>query len=212
MKLGQDYDFGASPILRTLPGGRQFLLAGQKSSEIYALDPDQDGKVIWSKRLSPGGPLGGVEFGMAADREILYAPLSDIFVPASAARPGITALRIRDGQVLWQARTPKETCEWKTRFCYEGVSQAISAMPGAVFAGSMDGRFRAFDATTGKILWAYDAAAKPVMTVGDHDAQGGVMDGAGPTIAGGLVYMNSGYWGRAGRPGTVLMAFSVDGR
>ena len=50
---------------------------------------------------------------------------------------------------------------------------------------------------------------------------GGVMDGAGPTIAGGMVYVHSGYAGRsratAGRnmrnaDGNVLMAFSIDGK
>jgi polyvinyl alcohol dehydrogenase (cytochrome) len=50
---------------------------------------------------------------------------------------------------------------------------------------------------------------------------GGVMDGAGPTIAGGMVYVHSGYAGRSGSmagrdmrnaDGNVLMAFSVDGK
>ncbi|WP_428531429.1 hypothetical protein [Rhodopila sp.] len=85
-------------------------------------------------------------------------------------------------------------------------------MQGVVFGGSMDGRFRAFDASTGRIIWEYDTGSTPVMTVAGHDAQGGVLDGAGPTIAGGMVYVSSGYWGHSDRPGTVLMAFSVDGR
>lgn len=37
---GPDFDFGASPILRTLPNGRRILLAGQKSGIVYGLDPD----------------------------------------------------------------------------------------------------------------------------------------------------------------------------
>ena len=84
-------------------------------------------------------------------------------------------------------------------------------MPGVVFGGSMDGNIRAFDATSGTIIWQFDTASKQVMTVSGHEAQGGVLDGAGPTIAGGSVYVNSGYWARSGRPGTVLMVFSVDG-
>ena len=211
-KLGPDHDFGASPILQSLSNGRQALLVGQKSSQVYALDPDQDGKVIWSRRLSPGGPLGGVEFGLAADGKTLYVPLSDIYVPPAQADPGMTALRIEDGAILWRARTPKEPCAWKNAYCFPGVSQAIAAMPGAVFGGSMDGRFRAFDAASGRTIWEYDTASAPVTTVGGGQAQGGVLDGAGPTIAGGMVYVNSGYWGRSGWPGTVLMAFSVDGR
>ncbi len=211
-RLGQDDDFGASPILHTSSDGRQVLLAGQKSGQIYALDPDHDGKVIWSRRLSPGGALGGVEFGLAADRDTLYAPISDIYVPPDQAEPGITALRISDGAILWRKRLPTTSCEWKNAYCFPGVSQAISSVPGAVFAGSMDGRFRAFDAASGRTIWEYDTASAPVMTIGGRTAQGGVLDGAGPTVAGGIVYVNSGYWGRSGRPGTVLLAFSVDGR
>ena len=38
------------------------------------------------------------------------------------------------------------------------------------------------------------------------------MDGAGATVAGGMVYVSSGYEGRSGTPGLLLMAFSVDGK
>lgn len=49
---------------------------------------------------------------------------------------------------------------------------------------------------------------------------GGVKDGAEPTVAGGMVYVHSGYAGRqtanpndlSGRDGNVLIAFSVDGK
>ncbi len=207
---GPDYDFGASPILHTLASGKQVLLAGQKSSQVYGLDPDAKGKVIWQQRLSQGGPLGGVEFGMAADGETLYAPISDIFVPGKPSR-GVFAFNIADGKPKWSAPSPVVTCSWKGPFCSGAVSQAISAMPGAVFAGSMDGRFRALDPASGKILWDFDTTAK-VMSVAGKEAAGGVMDGAGPTIAGGMVYVNSGYQGRSGQPGIVLMAFSVDGK
>jgi polyvinyl alcohol dehydrogenase (cytochrome) len=207
---GPDYDFGASPILHTLASGKQVLLAGQKSSQVYGLDPDAEGKLIWQQRLSQGGPLGGVEFGMATDGKTLYAPISDIFVPGKPSR-GVFAFNIADGKPKWSAPSPVVTCSWKNVFCSGAVSQAISAMPGAVFAGSMDGRFRALDPATGKILWDFDTTAK-VMSVTGKEAMGGVMDGAGPTIAGGVVYVSSGYQGRSGQPGIVLMAFSVDGK
>ena len=210
---GPDYDFGASPILHTLPDGRQVILAAQKSSQVYALDPDNEGKVMWSKRLSPGGVLGGVEFGPAADDRAIYVALSDIYVPPGAtADPGISALRISDGATLWSVKAPKLSCAWANVYCNPAMSQAVSAMPGVVFGGSMDGRFRAFDTSTGRILWEFNTAAAQVKTVSGREAIGGVLDGAGPTIAGGMVYVNSGYQGRSGTPGTVLMAFSVDGR
>ena len=173
------------------------LLVGQKSGAVYALDPDHNGKIIWSRRLSPGGPLGGVEFGLAVDDDELFVPISDIYVSPLRAQPGIAALRISDGAVVWRVRTPRESCGWKNVYCFSGISQAISSVPGAVFAGSMDGWFRAFDAATGHTIWEYDTASSPVKTINGDEARGGVLDGAGPTIAGGMIYINSGYWSHA---------------
>ncbi|MGZ3375917.1 MAG: outer membrane protein assembly factor BamB family protein [Phenylobacterium sp.] len=207
---GPDYDFGVSPVLATLKNGKQLILVGQKSSQVYALDPDHAGKVVWEHRLSVGGPLGGVEFGPASDGANYYVGISDIFVAKPA--PGVYAFRIADGQLLWSAPGDKTACAWKNPYCTAAVSQALSAIPGAVFAGAMNGHFRAYDSATGKVIWDYDTAAAPVATVSGKTALGGVMDGAGPTIAGGMVYVSSGYQARSGTPGIVLMAFSVDGR
>ena len=206
---GPDYDFGVSPVLHTGANGKQLILVGQKSSQVYALDPDAGGKLVWERRISPGGALGGVEFGPASDPENYYVAISDVFSPKPA--PGLYAFRIADGQPAWSAPTPKVPCAWKGPFCSPAISQAVTAMPGAVFGGSMDGRFRAWDSRTGKVVWEVDTAA-PLITVSGTTAKGGVIDGAGPTIAGGMVYVSSGYQARSGMPGMVLMAFSVDGR
>ena len=207
---GPDYDFGVSPVLQTLKSGKQVILVGQKSSQVYALDPDAKGKVIWEHRLSVGGPLGGVEFGPASDGANYYVGISDIF--GAKPSPGLYAFRIADGALLWSAPSPKLDCAWKNPYCNGAVSQAVTAMPGVVFAGAMNGHFRAYDAKTGKVVWDYDTAAAPVTSVSGKQANGGVMDGAGATIAGGMVYVSSGYQARSGTPGIVLMAFSVDGR
>jgi polyvinyl alcohol dehydrogenase (cytochrome) len=210
-KPGPDVDFGASPLLQTLASGKQLILAGQKSSEVYALDPDAGGKVVWKQRLSDGGPLGGVEFGMAADRDLLYVPISDVFPQKGQRKPQLAALRIADGAIAWSAPSPSVPCTWKNPFCSPALSQAISAMPGVVFAGAMNGHFRAYERATGKVIWDVDTAA-PVATVIGREAKGGVLDGAGPTIAGGMVYVSSGYQGRSGSPDNVLLAYSVDGK
>ena len=47
---GGDFDFGASVILAQLPVGRELLLAGQKSGDVYALSPD--GEVLWRQQVS----------------------------------------------------------------------------------------------------------------------------------------------------------------
>ena len=87
----------------------------------------------------------------------------------------------------------------------------MTAIPGLVFAGAMDGHFRAYDARSGKVVWDFDTAVAQ-NALGGRTAQGGVMDGAGPTVAGGMVYVHTGYQGRSGGSGAVLLAFSVDGK
>ncbi|MBB6093471.1 polyvinyl alcohol dehydrogenase (cytochrome) [Povalibacter uvarum] len=218
-KVGPDFSLGNSPILHTLQDGRQYIVVGQKSGAVYAMDPDNDGETIWMRRMSPGSELGGVEFGMAADSQNVYLGISDV-ITRKGGKPGVYALRIRDGADVWGFSAPRVPCRWKNMFCHPAVSQAVTAIPGAVFAGSMDGHFRAFATSDGKVLWDFNTAAESYTTVAGKPADGGVMDGAGPTIAGGMVYVHSGYAGRStqnasdlrGREGNVLIAFSVDGK
>jgi polyvinyl alcohol dehydrogenase (cytochrome) len=49
-------------------------------------------------------------------------------------------------------------------------------------------------------------------TVNGAKARGGSLDIGGPVIAGGMLYVNSGYGQWGGMPGNVLLAFSVDGK
>lgn len=207
-KVGKDTDFGASPILASV-GGKDLLLAGQKSADAYALDP-QSGAIVWQKKLGVGGPLGGVEFGPASDGTNVYVAISDIFMPG--AKPGLSALRISDGNLLWGMPAKTGACGlFKDMWCNPALSQAVSVMPGIVFAGSMDGHFRAYESTSGKIVFDDDTAV-PHRTVDGREITGGGLDGAGPTIAGGMVYVTSGYQGRMGADGGVLLAYSVDGK
>ena len=66
---GPDFDFGSSPILVNLPNGRRALIAGQKSGLVHAVDPDQQGEVLWQTRLGHGSALGGIQWA-----ERLMAP------------------------------------------------------------------------------------------------------------------------------------------
>ena len=43
-------------------------------------------------------------------------------------------------------------------------------------------------------------------------ARGGSFDGPGPAIAGGMMFVGSGYARAGGIPGNVLLAFSIDGK
>jgi polyvinyl alcohol dehydrogenase (cytochrome) len=84
-------------------------------------------------------------------------------------------------------------------------------IPGVVFAGSMDGHMRGYDAGTGAVIWDADTTGtyETVMGVAAH---GGSLNYAGAVVAGGMVYVMSGYTVNAGMAGNVMVAFSVEGK
>ena len=77
---GPDHDFAQSPILVSLRDGQRVLVIGQKSGVVHALDPDQEGKILWQTRIGKGGPLGGIMWGSAADQDRVYVANSDLRV------------------------------------------------------------------------------------------------------------------------------------
>ena len=208
---GPDIDFGSSAILRTLPNGKRVLLAGQKSGVMHAIDPDNKGAVVWQKRLSPGGVLGGIEWGYAADETHVYVPISDVWEARSApgAAGGIYALNIADGSTLWQTPAAIPAC-LAIPGCNAGQPQAAAMIPGAVFSGSMDGHMRAYDPATGKVIWDVDTL-RDFPTVNNVKAKGGSIKGAGVVVVDGWVYFGSGY-GLWGMPGNVYLAYGPKAR
>ena len=215
---GPDFDFGASPILADLGGGKRALVAGQKSGMVYALDPDREGAKLWERRVGQGGSMGGVQWGSAADGSNVYVAVSDVHrIPVpnawatdadSKAGGGTYALRLRDGERVWYA--PPKECGDRPR-CSPAQPGAVSGIPGAVFSGSMDGHIRAYSTADGSVLWDFDTV-RSFDTVNGVPGRGGSLDGAGPAIAGGLVIVNSGYPHGGGMPGNVVLAFSVDAK
>ena len=199
-QAGQDLDFGASPILR---GG--LLIVGQKSGIVHALDPGAAGKIVWQVRLGKGGALGGVEWGMAADEENVYAAISDQESRNPAAGGGLFALRLKTGEKAWHALAPKPSCAGKPG-CTAAQMAPVTAIPGVVFTGSMDGHLRAYAAADGKPLWDFDTL-RDFETVNGVKAKGGSLNATGPTIYGGMLFVNSGYGSLGGMPGNVLLAF-----
>ena len=104
---GDDYDFGSSTLLRNV-GGRDVILASQKSGVVYALDPEQRGKVIWKTRIGVGnGLLGGIGWGMAAEGQTVYAAIADINKPDGT--PGTLRTEDRYGRKDSGARRPRRT-------------------------------------------------------------------------------------------------------
>ena len=204
---GPDHDFGTSPILRDLPGGKRILICGQKSGILWGLDPDERGKVLWQTRVGAGGPLGGIEWGPTADLENAYVAVSDLTSRGPTLPGGLHAVKLTTGEKIWSTPAPELHCTAGARGCNGAQSAAVSAIPGVVFSGSIDGHFRAFLSQTGRIIWDFDTA-RDFETVNGVSGKGGSLDSAGPVIANGMVFTNSGYGMWQGLPGNVLLAFS----
>jgi len=204
-----EFDLGASPILVDLGHKKRVLILGQKSGLVYAVDPDADGQMLWHARVGVGGLLGGVQWGPATDGTDVYVAVSDLAFEGRGPDPtkggGISAYRVSDGKLLWH--TPPPGCGDR-RPCSPAQSQAVTAIPGAVFSGSIDGHLRAYDTRDGKIIWDFDTA-REFVTVNSVAAHGGSLDVGGPIVAGGMVFVVSGYPGFGAMPGNVLLAFSA---
>jgi polyvinyl alcohol dehydrogenase (cytochrome) len=193
------------------------LLAGQKSGVVYALDPDRKGEILWQTRVGKGGTNGGVQWGMASDGAKVYAAVSDMARKAGAAGTvqvgsppdptkggGLTALRISNGEQVWYAAA--QPCG-SAKGCSPAQPAAVTAIPGVVFSGSDDGHLRAYATEDGRMLWDFDTA-RSYETVNGVSGRGGSLDGAGPVVAGGMLFVNSGYARNGGIPGNVLLAFA----
>lgn len=207
---GGDFDIGASPILRSLPGDRRLLIVGQKSGIVHGLDPDRKGKIVWQTRLGHGGTLGGIEWGGAADNEFAYFGLSDLDHSNPEAGGGLFALRIATGEKVWYAPPPRPACLGQPG-CNPAQMAPVTLVSGAVFSGSMDGHLRAYNTADGTVIWDYDTLQE-FQTVNGVKARGGSLNATGPTVAAGMLYVNSGYGMLAGMPGNAVLAFSVQGK
>jgi len=203
---GTDVDFGASPILVDLDGGRQLLLDGQKSSVVWAFDPSRKGKVVWQTRIGTGGPDGGIQWGVAYSpiERLVFAPVSDRRPGEPTSGGGLFALDAGTGKVVWHAPPPKPACGGKPG-CSGSQKSPPTVLAGVVFSPSMDGHLRAFDAKTGQVVWDFDAL-RDFPTVNGIPAKGGSFSSTGVTVVDGMVYVNSGY---SSMPGNVLLAFSL---
>ena len=203
---GPDFDFASPPALVEVDG-REILVAGQKSGDVWGLDPDT-GKLVWHRKAGRGGNQGGQHFGLAVEGRRVFVPMSDYddsMLPIAEARPGLYALDAFTGEILWSA--PADNVCGDRKDCDPGISQAITAIPGLVFAGHMDGRLRAYDSSTGTVLWQVDTDREWDTLSGETAHGGSFGGGSGPMIVNGRVYANSGYGLYFHMPGNVLLVF-----
>ena len=205
-----DKDFGGSATIVSTGNG-DILLAGQKTGDLWALNPDT-GALIWNQRIGTGTALGGNHWGIATDGEKVFLPINDpgqsrgTYVP----RPGIYSFFVATGEPGWY-RAETASCdnraEWlracETRF---GHSVTPLLVDGALISGTIDGRLLVFDSDSGDTLLEFDTV-REYETVNGVPGIGGAIDAHGIAAGAGLLLVNSGYGRVGGTPGNVLLAF-----
>ncbi len=201
--MGPDMDIGNSPILLTLPNGKRLLLGGTKSADVFALDPDNNGVLVYRTNAA-GGPInvtgraarGSIVWGGAAgDRQVYYG----------AGGAGLVALKPADGEIAWTFTGPPLTAGARGA----GLGAAPTTIPGVVFQGAGDGRLFAVS-SEGKLLWQFNTAQE-FKTVNGVMARGGAIAASGAVVADGMVFVGSGYAITSGATaGNVLLAFGLD--
>ena len=200
---GPDLDIGNSPILRTLPDGKSVVVAGTKDAYVVALDPDKNGALLWKVSvvsLPPGAApnslmavLRGIVWGGAADETNVYYGVQ---------AGGMVAVDLATGKRLWYSQFGKPGARVSN-------SAAATAMPGVAFVAGSDGSLHALSLADGKVLWEFDTA-RSFETVNKVPAKGGGINSIGPSIAGGMLFIGSGYGVVGTASGNVLLAFSTE--
>jgi polyvinyl alcohol dehydrogenase (cytochrome) len=221
---GPDFDFGQPPILVKLDGGKRALVIGQKSGMVHAVDPDHGGTILWQTRAGKGDKLGGSQWGSAADGQNIYVAISDV-VLTGVADPkapggfrllldpkkggGLHAIDLKSGKITWSSKPA--VCPDTQEICSPAQSAAVTAIPGAVFSGALDGHIRAYSTRDGSVIWDFDTA-REFPGVNGNPAHGGSIDATGAAVVGGMLFVQSGYNQFGGMPGNALLAFSVGGK
>ena len=138
----------ADPV--TLPNGKRALFAGTKGADVFALDPDNNGALLF--RVNPaGGPVGFTGRRRAARSSGAAPPIGQRVLRHRRRRAGRACSRRRqDGLGVHRAAAPAAAAP--------ALGAAPTAIPGVVFQGAGDGRLFAVSAADGKQLWEFNTA------------------------------------------------------
>jgi polyvinyl alcohol dehydrogenase (cytochrome) len=211
--MGPDMDIGNSPILKTLANGKRVLIAGTKSADIFALDPDDNGKLLY--RVHPLGlPLNGngrgrasIVWGGAADDKLVYYGIGGA---------GLSAVQPATGERAWLFTPPAPAGAATSspgggRGRGASLGAAATTIPGVVFEGASDGTLYALSAADGGKLWEYPTAKEFETVNRVAPAHGGAISTSGAVVVDGMVFVGSGYAvGSGASGGNVLLAFGVE--
>lgn len=203
-----DYDFGGPAIL-VESGGTDLLIAGQKSGDLWALNPET-GAVVWNQRVGEGSALGGNHWGIATDGARAFMTINDPGGMNSNSRSGLYTFFVGTGEPSWsyEVRPDCENRDERVRRCDSlyGFSATPLGVDGAVITSGLDGRLFVFNANTGEKLFEYDTATS-FDTVNGVEGNGGSIDSHSIAAGSGMVFVGSGYGSFSQVRGNVLLAF-----
>ena len=205
---GPDLDIGAPPILHRLPSGKDVLLVGQKSADVFALDP-QDGRLVWKVRYGRGGYAGGVHWGMAATATHVCAKRGHR-VPRHRKRHG----KARPVRTRPEGRLDR-LVHAGSRCLHRGAEARVRCR--ILRAADRDTRrgvsalvrrpVRAYGESDGKLLWEFNTRANSIRSRAKRPTA--VDRKRRRVVADGSVIVNSGYLFGGRMPGNVLLVFAV---
>lgn len=203
-----DFDFGGPAVLVDA-GEQELLVAGQKSGDLWALDP-KTGALVWNQRVGEGTALGGNHWGITTNSERAFMTINDPGGMNGDSRPGLYSYFLRTGEPSWFHEV-KSDCEGRSdrlRRCagLYGFSAAPLTVDGAVLTGGLDGRLFVFNAESGEELFRYDTV-KDFETVNGVKGYGGSIDSHSIAAGSGMVFVGSGYGSFSQVAGNVLLAF-----
>ena len=210
---GPDVDIGAPIVTTTLSNGQDIVVAGTKGAVVVGLDPDNNGELLWSVRVGRGGALGGIHWGMSFHGDVLYVPVSDrggVNDGVILAQPGLHAIDMKTGHVLWYAPVP-ERCAEGVRGCMDAYSGPVTSTDDVVIASSLSGYLFAHDPVTGELVWEYDTV-REFETINGVSAKGGSIDATGPVLSGDYMIVSTGYATFGQMPGNAVLVFRLQDR
>src|SRR5579883_1162453 len=121
--------------------------------------PGANGGVEWSPIAT--NPRLGLAYAINLHQPMTYQVQSSPYpqgklwlggafklIPGEEQAGNITAVDYNTGKIKWQVKTPQPM-----------IGGILATAGGLVFAGEANGRFRAYDARDGKVLWTFRAGA-----------------------------------------------------
>ncbi len=204
-----DFDFGGPAIL-VEAGGRDLLIAGQKSGDLWALDPGT-GALVWNQRVGEGTALGGNHWGIATNSDRTFMTINDPGNMGGNSRPGIYTYFTATGEPSWFYEVQAECGAGRSdriRGCERlyGFSATPLSVDGAVITAGLDGRLFIFDSNSGEQLFKFDTV-QDFTTVNGVEGKGGSIDSHSIAAGSGMVFVGSGYGSFGEVAGNVLLAF-----